>query len=250
MGSRNRRLANGTTVHSTLGKHGLQDAVDNCAKLCQREVRNRVSFTHTEDWVRNGIFPPETLKLAAAAHRVVDGDASSYVDYEIGNHTEVRLWWNETGMIALAPHAMLQFVDGQSEAALYEHSPLQHLVPLMEVRDKIQAIATRWQRAIAVIRKMDEQATLGAFRYYLPGIMQLCSSDVPQEMPSRFTEPLWIGPWVPLIREAQETIAASALLPQTDADVRAKPVVFLTEHRIENVNTDVAVEHERWSFKV
>lgn len=253
MGSRRRNLGGGRQVHTTLGRTSLGDALDQCEVLCRREAHHRVEFTHSSEWVRSGLFAPEILNLARQCRGIMDGDASSYVDYGIGNNVDVRLWWNDTNMVAVSPRHLLPNVNGQSCWELYEHSPLQHLVPLMKARDKLQEIVTKWQRARAVIRAMDEKATLGAFRYYLPGIIQLCKSDVPAEMSSRFNEPLWIGPWISLIREAQETIATSALLPQNDPAPRAKPLVFLTRSHTEHpVSTaiDVTVDHDAWTFKI
>lgn len=252
MGSRRRQVSRGEYVHSTLGKGALGDALTACVNLCQREVKQRVEFTHTQDWIRQGVFAPDTLKLAADARRIMNGAPEAWTDYPIGNEVNLRLWWNNTDMIDIKPECMLPNVSGQSCWELYEHSPLQHLVPMMKARDQIQKIATKWQRARAVIGKMDTCVTLGGFRHYLPAIRQLCDSDVPAELPSRFNEPLQIGPWIPLIREAQETIATSALLPDTAPARRTDVVQFHVNHRDEKPTSDldVIVQHEAWHFTV
>lgn len=227
MGSRSRaQWRGGPTVRTTLGKSALENALASCVTYMQAEVLHRVQCPVSNPGLVPLLFKPEAIELARQAHHIVGGDTDSWLNYPIGNHVLVRVEWRELPMIPIHDRNMRPHVDGQSDWALYDHSPLQDLVPLMKVRDKVAEITGRWERCRAVVMWMDENITLGAMRHYLPGIMSLCKSNVPDDPPSRFSEPLGIAPWIPLIREAQETIAAAALLPSTAPATRQDKLLF------------------------
>lgn len=158
------------------------------------------------------LFKPDVLaKLHAAFSLVAEGDRGTC-----------------SVVLPLEPCTDLVFsypgkYDLLSPCRSAMHNPLSdyhvRAAPLARFVDGAREIVDTYSIVKHVITWLDANATLGAMRYYLPGIATLLPDNCEvfsSELGQRFREVPAVSSYIPAIRDAGVLLAKATMLPQLD----------------------------------
>lgn len=112
---------------------------------------------------------------------------------------------------------------------------------LFQAISALRAVHLQYEEVKGVLRWLNRNATPGAIRFYFPSAMKLCPTspiwkDL-QEVPSRYTVPNDMAAWTQALKDAANTVAASAMLP-SDIGTRKREKLWLT-FKTEGVHLDM-----------
>lgn len=204
---------------ASIGDVHVENAVAKLRVLSQRTVAARVKRQFTTNQIVHMMFEPDTIRRATEARGVVDERFTSSESYPLSNQ---RYGNGATLYISYEHEPMLAI-----KAECYRYYARQE--PFLQFFDEVYAIYRKFEEVVALLRWLNRNATPGAVRYYFPPAMKLTPAapiwTELQEVPSRYNEPGGISDWIQTIKDAANTVAASALLP---ADVKPAQATGMT----------------------
>ena len=171
------------------------------------------------------LFDDEDVAKATAAKGIVIAPHFTTSEYTLdlfgGPQHSTRLGINFDGSYC-PPLMAKKCVVNQSRCA-----------PLTAYIKRAEALYLQYEEVKAVLRWLNQNATLNAIRYYFPTAMQLCPETFRgMEMASRHGIPEHIHDWLQPMRDAAATVASAVMLPAT-AKARDRNKMWLTfESRI------------------
>lgn len=171
-------------------------------KLRDSTITAMVTTDTTRKQIIEFMFSENTRRILREAHGVVDG-GSEMVMYELAPHINLRI--GEWGAHNMAPPA--------PEVVEIDHAKASNLLAAVT---EISRILDDFASVKTVVKWLDKNASINAFRYYFPSVLSLVPEKhrVPYELSDRFVEPQGVAEYVPLIRESASIVASSLLLPE------------------------------------
>lgn len=202
MARRNRGLMGQPEPRQSIGDSYVSEGCGRLTLMCTKAANLMYSYGKSREETLPMLFSPETLRIAREAKNVVPVYTHSG-EYEIEPYVELVIDFEKSALAAILP-TMMQINH-------YAASPLLHYVA------EIKALYFQYEEVKAVLRWLNRNATPGAVRYLFPSALTLCPNS-PQmrdmdHLPTRFTNPANIGPWLPRIKNATNTMAQTLLLP-------------------------------------
>ena len=203
------------TIGPVIQNNGLMTAVsDNLRRLEHAVAYQTVKIEFTGLDVARWLLPPERLELLTAVFPILkDNDRTQYndeiaffhsADGEFGEtiiKARLNVNFRELRIAAPDPSAVqIQSCDGPIPVALAA----------------LHDLHQQWSTVHEVIKWLDENATIGAARYYFPALTSLLPSThaMHDTDGQRYKEPkISVGRMVPKFRAAAMTIAAALLCP-------------------------------------
>lgn len=228
MGRRNQFTSVGyrnTDERASLGDAHVNEAIADINRLQQKAAAVMVHYNVSREATLPMLFHDTDIAKMQQVRALVKSDSVTK-NYPVGRAT---LSINYEG--ALLPSF--------EPSALYTQPD--RAAPLFDAINAIEAVHLQYEEVKGVLRWLNRNATPGAVRFYFPTAMKLVPTspiwkDL-QEVPSRYTVPDFISQWTPSLKDAANTVAASAMLP-SDIEGRKREKLWLT-FKSEGVHLDM-----------
>lgn len=183
------------------------------------------------------LFDDEDVAKATAAKGIVIAPYSTTAEYVL--QPAMRLGINSDG--AYCPPLR----PGRLAVNKSRYVPLAHYI------HRAEALYLQYEQVKAVLRWLNQNATLNAIRYYFPTAMQLCPETFRgMEMASRHSTPEHIHDWLQPMRDAAATVASAAMLP-VPAEARKRNKMWLTfDSRTVQLSPDSKYSTDQITFDI
>jgi hypothetical protein len=128
--------------------------------------------------------------------------------------------------------------------------------PLIQYLREVEKVYLQYEEIKAVLRWLNQNATIGGIRYYWPSIMRVAPKDSVfagmEKAPKRHDTPRHLYEWLQPLRDTAATVASMALMPE---DARGKPFdkhMSVTCHRRKVVvkEPDITYQTDSVTFNV
>lgn len=192
-----------SSQRASLGDGPVDSAIGRLKQVQQKAVSTMTSYPGSRRGVIDLLFDPDTIRRANDARNIIKPQTTT-IEYDMG--CDVRLSLDFDGEITPAIQA--------SNLCLQSG-----FIPLVnKFINEVKAVHLQYEEVKAVVRWLNRNATPGAIRYLFPQAMKLVP-DSPiwkdlQQVPSRYSQPDGIAAWTQPIKDAANTFACMALLPE------------------------------------
>lgn len=218
MGRRNQFTHAGyrnTDDRASLGDAHVNEAIAGINRLQQKAAAVMVHYNVSREATLPMLFHDTDLAKLGQVRGMVKTD-SNHKNYELGQ-ARLTIDFTEALVPAIEPECL--FIQPA------------RIKPLFDAINTIKAVHLQYEEVKAVLRWLNRNATPGAVRFYFPTAMKLVPTspiwrDL-QEVPSRYTIPPDIATWTQSLKDAANTVAASAMLP-SDIEGRKREKLWLT----------------------
>ena len=205
-------------VGTPIGRE-METAIANINRLQQIAAAVLTEYTPGVPETIAMLFDDEDVAKATAAKGIVIAPYSSTSEYVLGHALRFGIDFDGAYCPPLKP--------GRLAVNKSRYVPLAHYI------HRAEALYLQYEQVKAVLRWLNQNATLNAIRYYFPTAMQLCPETFRgMELASRHRTPEHIHDWLQPMRDAAATVASAVMLPAT-AKARDRNKMWLTfESRI------------------
>lgn len=197
-------------IRSALGIAWRDHALENVDFIVRRTIHTMVPQAFSGDDALNMLFRQETLAKLRAAYDLVSEADRGVAMSSLPMEPCVNLIFKRPNKYKILSPCR----------AAMQHTPLSdyhvRAVPLASFIDGARAIIEDYSIVKHVVNWLDNNATMGAMRYYLPGIATLLPKDFEgfsSELAQRFRELPSISTYIPAIRDAGPLLAKAVMLP-------------------------------------
>lgn len=198
-----------TGQRASLGDGPMESAIARLKQVQQKAVATMTSYHGSRRGVIDLLFDPDTIRRANDARDIIR-PMSNTISYDMGCDTLLSIDYTGEITPAIQP----------------EHLKLQpgYVSLVNKFVTEVASVHMQYEEIKAVVRWLNRNATPGAIRYLFPQAMKLVP-DSPvwkdlQAVPSRYSQPDGIATWTQPIKDAANTFAAMALLPE---EAKARP---------------------------
>lgn len=214
-----------TDARASLGDFYVAEAIAAINTLQQRAAATMVHYNLSREATLPMLFHDTDLAKLGQVRGMVK-PSSTTQEYDLGQ-CHMTISFDEALVPTIQPECL--------------HIQPQRWTPLLEAMNAIKAVHLQYEEVKGVLKWLNRNATPGAIRFYWPTAMKLVPTSPMwkdlQEVPSRYTVPDGIASWTQALKDAANTVAASAMLP-SDVFPRKREKLWLT-FKTEGVHLDM-----------
>lgn len=192
---------------ASLGDGCMESAIARLKNVQQKAVAMLTSFHGSLHSVVPTMFDADIIDRANAARGIVRAAANT-IGYKVGP-------FQGMGVTLYLDYSDFRTPAIEADKLVPQTAFFSTMTPFIEA---VTSVHLQYEEIKAVLRWLNRNATPGAVRYLFPQAMKLVP-DSPiwkdlQQVPSRYTQPDDIAAWTQAIKDAANTFAAMALLPE------------------------------------
>ena len=193
-------------------KCDLRDAMPTLSRLQVNVTAATVAVTFTVEDVMRAVLPDEIVDHLKKAYSMCPPPWRDTLAYQVPIT-------NGTCSVQVSVKNLMLLP--RDELMKLQPDRFLKLVPTLE---QLHTIRRRFQQVEQVISYLQENATIGAVRYYWPTVISLLPADheIHRVDGQRYQEPPNVAQWVPRFRETSATVASALLCPAAEPIHHAK----------------------------